>query len=47
MIEKIQELINEKALISSISSKDYNMLKRLKEIDIEIQKELNITKPTN
>ncbi len=41
MTQELKNLINEKALIHSLDIKDYNNLKRLKEIDIEIEQEIN------
>ncbi len=41
MTQELKDLINEKALISSLDHKDYDKLKRLKEIDLEIKQEIN------
>lgn len=43
----IEKLINEKALISSLSSKDFTMLKRLEKIDEEIKSEIQTITRSN
>lgn len=39
--EKIEKLITEKALISSLGDKNFNHFKRLEEIDIEVKELVN------
>jgi len=38
--KEVTKLINEKALLSTLDNKDFTVLKRLKEIDGEIQEQI-------